>query len=857
MNTQRLSLDLAKRTGGQQVTIAQGDAAGTTIVATILDNGTQLAESGISAYFVMELPDHRHFVRDAASYSDGVITYVMDETHAASVAGYTDNAYFELQKGTTTVSTERFCVVVLSSASEGIDPAYAWTNGVEEFLDDASALLVATVNAASASVDAMRTDVDGAVDRANAAIDAMGDISEQAVPVMSADVRGGAKIQPDSGLEITNTDNLQVRLALESEGDVRGGLAQVTAKGHAEQVSTTGKNLLPREAISSSVVDGVTFEENQDGSFTANGTATANIGFAIGYTSPDDSLSEGTYTLSGCPAGGSQNTYSLRYFNNSTQISTYDYGNGGIRTLTSEQASKWNACWVYIMSGTTVNNLTFRPQFELGSTATDYEPYTGGLPSPRPDWEQPIEVVRGRNLLDEQWELGNVYGSNSTTRIRSKAVLQIEAGRTYSVSLGKNNSMKYSVATTDESAYPFTKSTYAGNVDTWQTGTYTFTATKNAYLGITLAFASEASIAASDGSNIEIQLALGSTPQPYVPYGHVGMEERASTGNWEQGAISSPSSARETYSALKASSTKRIRTAELVPLVIGDDYFVTVASGYECVIQAFSDDGKAAVPIPSFANTWKSSSFTFVATTPCIAIAIRYTTQADISVSEETSSACQIIHTTTPIPLPQRGWVAGLRDGTADVLTLDGAGHVEWEKETEEVVFDGSSDESWSRYSGGTEMFYFYYSLRSGSNPRPLLMSNRYIFIQHGNTPIAGTFIANGDTSWNGNVSFFPPEEVTEGDYALWREFLSSNPVTVLYPLATPVTEDCGYCEDWPTDIPEGATVTIPELDAVGVKYFIDSAVTELARQWYERAHSEYEDRIAALESAVADLATQ
>jgi hypothetical protein len=40
----------------------------------------------------------------------------------------------------------------------------------------------------------------------------------------------------------------------------------------------------------------------------------------------------------------------------------------------------------------------------------------------------------------------------------------------------------------------------------------------------------------------------------------------------------------------------------------------------------------------------------------------------------------------------------------------------------------------------------------------------------------------------------------------------------------------------------------------VGVKYFIDSAVTELARQWYERAHSEYENRIASLEDAVAQL---
>ena len=32
-------------------------------------------------------------------------------------------------------------------------------------------------------------------------------------------------------------------------------------------------------------------------------------------------------------------------------------------------------------------------QLEYGSSATTYEPYTGGKPSPSPDWEQPIEIT--------------------------------------------------------------------------------------------------------------------------------------------------------------------------------------------------------------------------------------------------------------------------------------------------------------------------------------------------------------------------------------------------------------------------------------------------------------------------------
>jgi len=86
------------------------------------------------------------------------------------------------------------------------------------------------------------------------------------------------------------------------------------------------------------------------------------------------------------------------------------------------------------------------------------------------------------------------------------------------------------------------------------------------------------------------------------------------------------------------------------------------------------------------------------------------------------------------------------------------------------------------------------------------------------------------------------------------KSWLAQNPVTVLYPLATPVTEDCGYVDDWPTDLPEGCVVSCPELDAVGVKYFIDSAVTELAKQWYARAYAELGDAVTELAGRVAAL---
>ena len=161
MNTQRISLDLAKRTGNQQVTIAQGDYEGTTIVATVYDNGTKLAETGLTALFLMTLPDGEHYVRDTATYDDGVITYVVDEAHAASVHGYTDNAYFELHKGDQIVSTERFAVIVAPSAYDELDEGETYDAIIAQViaelqagLDELPDLIEAATNAASAALAA-------------------------------------------------------------------------------------------------------------------------------------------------------------------------------------------------------------------------------------------------------------------------------------------------------------------------------------------------------------------------------------------------------------------------------------------------------------------------------------------------------------------------------------------------------------------------------------------------------------------------------------------------------------------------------------------------------------------------------
>lgn len=124
-----------------------------------------------------------------------------------------------------------------------------------------------------------------------------------------------------------------------------------------------GKNLLNNTATSQTI-NGITYTINEDKSITANGTATAHSVLNIYNTSLV--LQPGTYMFSGCPKNGSWGTYSMGY-------GTYnDSGNGAIIN-TNEVFS--GVPYIRIASGTTVNNLVFKPMIEKGSQVTSYSPY--------------------------------------------------------------------------------------------------------------------------------------------------------------------------------------------------------------------------------------------------------------------------------------------------------------------------------------------------------------------------------------------------------------------------------------------------------------------------------------------------
>ena len=153
--------------------------------------------------------------------------------------------------------------------------------------------------------------------------------------------------------------------------------AQDTVKSVKAQLDN--KNLIPYPYTNTTKTEnGITFTVNSDGTITANGTATSNTYFELTSISTFY-LPEGNYILSGCPSGGSSTTYSLVAVNGSGVSYTkfrQDIGNG----ITLSSSGEYWIIRCQIMSGATVENIIFKPQIELGTTATAYTPYISDCP---------------------------------------------------------------------------------------------------------------------------------------------------------------------------------------------------------------------------------------------------------------------------------------------------------------------------------------------------------------------------------------------------------------------------------------------------------------------------------------------
>lgn len=180
----------------------------------------------------------------------------------------------------------------------------------------------------------------------------------------------------------SQTDSVIAQSAVEIKTEVTEEVTEAVL----EQVGGQADNLIPYPyAFDSQVLNGLTFTVSDvDGSITVDGTATDDTDFIIIDIARTDyntvTLSKLDYVISGCPEDGSLNTYYLAVSQSdgtSVVDIARDYGHeivGGLSnkfTVTDDESPI--GCYIHVASGTTVEDIVFKPQLEYGQAKHEYQ----------------------------------------------------------------------------------------------------------------------------------------------------------------------------------------------------------------------------------------------------------------------------------------------------------------------------------------------------------------------------------------------------------------------------------------------------------------------------------------------------
>lgn len=206
--------------------------------------------------------------------------------------------------------------------------------------------------------------------------------------------------------------------------------------GKSEQVTTTGAQLLDLTGAKGGTSGGITVTVNADGSLTYSGTSDS---FAINVwllgafnrdtTNPDNvlfTLPAGEYCIKGCALYSGTAALGLIAV-------TSAYGSINIATdtpITGIRASN-------VAVGSSVNT-TIYPMLNKGSTPLPYEPYTGGIPSPNPQYPQEIVSAGDDGDIEANVCGGNLFDPKTLLTGGSESFSISDNGYTVTVTGGKN-----------------------------------------------------------------------------------------------------------------------------------------------------------------------------------------------------------------------------------------------------------------------------------------------------------------------------------------------------------------------------------------------------------------------------------
>lgn len=193
------------------------------------------------------------------------------------------------------------------------------------------------------------------------------------------------------------------------------------------KVNNNPVQLLDKNQYESSLTrKGITFTNNNDGTVTVNGTATANVDFGLfgseyNYT---EKLLDGKYLILGCPSNGGENSYRIYIqgnYESSYSPTATDTGSGAFMNYSSNSYSNRKfGCWITIISGYTANNLIFKPQlynltamFGEGNEPSTVAEFRAKYPNDYYDYNPSQYLVSYKKNLITDGSSKNLFNINS------------------------------------------------------------------------------------------------------------------------------------------------------------------------------------------------------------------------------------------------------------------------------------------------------------------------------------------------------------------------------------------------------------------------------------------------------------
>lgn len=181
-----------------------------------------------------------------------------------------------------------------------------------------------------------------------------------------------------------------------------GKIQNMMVYGKSEQKQYSGKNLL-NVTFKTDTYSGVTLTNNGDGTYTIEGTnnSSGELIFSLVRTVDEQKALYNSLigkkvkfiTESGSTISGSVGRICFVFYNETEKkYSNEIYNRGDVTVPTGYDLSVVD---IHIEVGQTVPKTIIKPMITTDLTATydDFEPYTGGIPSPSPDYPQEIKSV--------------------------------------------------------------------------------------------------------------------------------------------------------------------------------------------------------------------------------------------------------------------------------------------------------------------------------------------------------------------------------------------------------------------------------------------------------------------------------